>query len=162
MSSEEYDAALSSGNLPDIVATRNNLSTILENGVALDVDPYLEEYVPNFLKGAARLTYDVFKQLGNGEEGFYFFPARIGYNNVGFSIGTAYRGYVLRWDYYSELGYPPIHDEDDYVDVLMRMHANHPFTEKGYPTYLYGTFDMDGFETAFRTELNLDYRIRRE
>ena len=57
MSSEEYDAALSSGNLTDIVATRNNLSTILENGVALDVDPYLEEYVPNFLKGAARLTY---------------------------------------------------------------------------------------------------------
>ena len=64
MSSEEYDAALSSGNLPDIVATRNNLSTILENGVALDVDPYLEEYVPNFLQGAARLTYDVYKQLG--------------------------------------------------------------------------------------------------
>lgn len=157
LSSDDYAAGLSSGNLPDIVATSNNLSTILENGVALDVDPYLEEYVPNFLKGAARLTYDVFKQLGNGGKGFYFFPARIGYNNVGFSIGTAYRGYVLRWDYYSELGYPPIYDEDDYVDVLMRMHANHPFTEEGYPTYLYGTFDMDGFETAFRTELNLDY-----
>ena len=40
LSSDDYAAGLSSGNLPDIVATSNNLSTILENGVALDVDPY--------------------------------------------------------------------------------------------------------------------------
>ena len=155
--SDAYATALSSGNLPDIVATNNNLSTILESGAALNLDPYLEEYVPNFLQGAARLTYDVYKQLGDEGDGLYFFPARIGYNNVGFSIGSSYRGYVLRWDYYAELGYPPIHNEDEYLDVLMRMHANHPFTEEGYPTYLYGTFDMDGYETAFRAELNLDY-----
>ncbi|MBQ3268806.1 MAG: extracellular solute-binding protein [Clostridia bacterium] len=157
MQPDAYAAALANGNLPDIVSTNNNLSTIRESGVALDLDPYLEEYVPNFLQGAARQTYDVFKQLGNGEEGFYFFPARIGYNNVGFSIGSSYRGYILRWDYYAELGYPPIHNEDDYLDVLMRMHENHPFTEEGFPTYLYGTNDMDGYETAFRAELDLDY-----
>lgn len=28
--------------------------------MALDVDPYLEEYVPNFLQGAARRTYEVY------------------------------------------------------------------------------------------------------
>ena len=44
---EEYESRLASGDLPDIVATRNNLSKILENGVALDASPYLEEYVPN-------------------------------------------------------------------------------------------------------------------
>ena len=49
MTEEEYAAGLASGDLPDIVATQNDLSVILENGVALDVDPYLEEYVPNFL-----------------------------------------------------------------------------------------------------------------
>ena len=64
---EEYAAGLSSGDLPDIVTTRNNLSTILENGAALDVGPYLEEYVPNFLKGETRRTLDVFRQLGSDD-----------------------------------------------------------------------------------------------
>ena len=141
---DAYSEALASGNLPDIVSTDNNLSAIMENGVALDVEPYLAEYVPNFLIGPAGQTYSIYKQLLNDGEGFYFFPARIGYNNVGFSIGSAYRGYVVRWDYYKELGYPPIHSEDDYLNVLKQMYANHPFTEEGYPTYLYGTEKPDG------------------
>lgn len=155
---EEYDSALSSGNLPDLVATRNNLSTIMEYGAAFNADPFLEEYVPNFLQGEARMTYEVFKQLESGKnEGFYFFPARIGYNGVGFDNVTSSRGYILRWDYYKELGYPPINNEDDYLKVLQQMHVNHPFTEEGYPTYLYGTDSFSGYDTAFRSELSLDY-----
>ena len=157
MSPEEYAARLASGDLPDVVATNKNLSTILENGVALDADPYLEKYCPNLLRGETRLTYDVFKQLGNEGNGFYFFPAKIGYNGVGFSNTTTARGYVVRWDYYKELGYPPINNEDDYLKVLLQMHENHPFTEEGYPTYLYGTDNLSGYDTAFRAELSLDY-----
>ena len=157
LSDEEYAARLASGDLPDIVATSKNLSGILENGVALNVDPYLEEYCPNFLKGDMRLTYDVFKQLGNEGDGFYFFPAKIGYNGVGYDNETSTRGYIVRWDYYKELGYPPINNEDDYLNVLLQMHKNHPFTEDGYPTYLYGTDSFSGYDTAFRSELSLDY-----
>ena len=157
LTEDAYADGLASGNLPDIVSTDNNLASILENGVALDVEPYLEEYVPNFLRGDAKLTYSVYKQLLNKGEGFYFFPARIGYNNVGFSVGSAYRGYVVRWDYYKELGYPPVNNEDDYLNVLKRMHERHPFTEEGYPTYLYGTENPEGYETAFRSELSLNY-----
>ena len=156
---EEYASDMSSGNLPDIVATQNNLATILENGVALDAAPYLEEYAPNLLRGDVRLTCEVLKQFGNDGDGFYFFPARIGYNGVGFDKETSQRGYIVRWDYYSELGYPPINSEDDYLDVLMQMHANHPYTEEGYPTYLYGTSNFNGYETAFRAELSLDYWV---
>ena len=154
---DAYAAALASGNLPDIVATDNNLSAILENGVAMDVEPYMEEFVPNLLDGDAGVTYSVFKQLANEGEGFYFFPARIGYNNVGFGVGNAFRGYVIRWDYYKELGYPPVHNEDDYLNVLIQMHEKHPFTEEGYPTYLYGTDEPDGYETAFRAGVSLNY-----
>ena len=110
LSTEEYAAGLASGDLPDIVATDKNLSMILENGVALDADPYLEEYCPNFFRGDTRLTYDVFKQLGGEGSGFYFFPAKIGYNGVGYSNETSARGYVVRWDYYRELGYTPINN----------------------------------------------------
>ena len=154
---EAYAAGLSSGNLPDIVATKNNLATILENGVALNADPYLEEYVPNLLKGDARLAYDVFKQLGYQGEGFYFFPQKIGYNGIGYSNSPYNRGYIVRWDYYKELGYPPINNEDDYLDVLLQMYEKHPFTEEGYPTYLFGSTNFQGYATAFRSELSLDY-----
>ena len=157
LTAEAYATGLSSGNLPDIVATNNNLATILENGVALDADPYLEEYVPNLLKGDARLAYDVFKQLGYQGDGFYFFPQKIGYNGVGYGNGPYNRGYIVRWDYYKELGYPPINNEDDYLKVLMQMHANHPYTEEGYPTYLYGATNFKGYATAFRSEVSLDY-----
>ena len=157
MSPEGFAARLASGDLPDIVATDKNLSMILENGVALNADPYLEEYCPNFLKGDTRRTYDVFKQLGNQGDGFYFFPAKIGYNGVGYDNQTTARGYVVRWDYYKELGYPPINNEDDYLNVLLQMHRNHPFTEEGYPTYLYGTDNFSGYDTAIRAEQSLDY-----
>ncbi len=157
MSQEEYASRLASGNLPDIVATYNNLSTILENGVALNADPYLEKFVPNLLKGEARLSYDVFKQLGNEGDGFYFFPARIGYNGVGYSNEPGNRGFVVRGDYYKELGYPPSENEDDYLKVLMQMHENHPFTEEGYPTYPFGTDNFVGYTSAFWSRLSLDY-----
>lgn len=154
---ESYATMLSSGSLPDIVATNNNLATILDNGVALNAEPYLEEYAPNFLKGETRQAYDVFKQLLDEGDGFYFFPEKIGYNGVGYSNSPANRGYVVRWDYYKELGYPPINNEDDYLNVLQQMHANHPVTEDGYPTYLYGTNNFSGYTTAFRAEVSLDY-----
>ena len=159
MTPEEYASAMSNGSLPDIVATQNNLATILENGVALNAAPYLEEYAPNLLQGDVQLTCKVLSQLSGEGDGFYFFPAKIGYNGVGFDNETSQRGYIVRWDYYKELGYPPIRSEDDYLSVLMQMHANHPFTEEGYPTYLYGTSNFNGYETAFRYELSLDYWV---
>ncbi len=157
LTSEDYDAGLASSDLPDIVATNNNLATILDNGVALNVDPYLEEYIPNYLQGETRKAYDVFKALLDERGGFYFFPQKIGYNGVGYSKSPSNRGYVIRWDYYKELRYPPINNEDDYLSVLRQMHANHSFTEEGYPTYLYGTNNYSGYATAFRAEVSLDY-----
>ena len=159
MTPEEYAAGLSSGDLPDIVFTKNNLSTILENGVAMDVDPYLAEWCPNFLQGDMKLSYDVLKQLDGENDGFYFFPAKIGYNGVGYDNKMSQRGYIVRWDYYKELGYPPINSEDDYLYVLLQMHEKHPFTEEGYPTYLYGTNNFTGYDTSFRAELSLDYWV---
>ena len=157
MSQASYDFAMSSGNLPDIVTTDNNLSAIMEKGIALDLDPYLREYVPNFLEGDTKLAYDVYKKLLNKGEGFYFFPCRIGHNGTGFSNKSDKSGYVVRWDYYKELGYPPIHNDEDYLNVLLQMYERHPFTEEGYPTYLYGTDNLKGFDTAFRAGVDLDY-----
>ena len=96
MTPDEYASAMSSGSLPDIVATQNDLATILENGVALNAAPYLEEYAPNLLKGDVRLTVEVLRQFSDSEGGFFFFPAKIGYNGVGFDTATSQRGYIVR------------------------------------------------------------------
>ena len=157
LSEGRYEAGLASGDLPDIVATNNDLSGILEAGAAMNVEPYLEAYVPNFLAGTTRLSYDLIKQLTPGNDGFYFFPSRIGYTGLGYSNTFFTRGYCVRWDYYKELGCPPIHNEADYIDVLTRMQANHPLTEEGYPTYLFGTDNFKGYTVAFRTDYSLDY-----
>lgn len=159
LSPEDYTFALSTGDMPDIVITNNNLSEILENGLALNAEPYLKEYVPNFLQGEAGLTHDMLKRLMNGGEGFYFFPEQIGKNGAGYSNVPYNRGYIVRWDYYKELGYPPINNEDDYLNVLQQMHANHPFTEEGYPTYLFGFNNHSGYSTAFRSEVSLNYWV---
>ena len=37
------------------------------------------------------------------------------------------------------------------------MHEKHPYTEEGYPTYLFGSNNHAGYSTAFRAELSLDY-----
>ena len=157
LNEDSYSAAMASGDLPDIVATNNNLAEIMDTHLAMNLDPYLEEYVPNFLKGASRPAYDLFKKLINGGEGFYFFPCGIGYNGIGYYNTFYTRGYSLRWDYYKELGYPEINNEDDFLEVLKKMHENHPFTEEGYPTYLYGVDNLSGYDTAFRADLSLDY-----
>lgn len=157
LSKDQYQVGLASGELPDIVATNNDLSGILKAGAALNVEPYLEEYAPNFLKGATRLSHEVIRHLTPEDDGFYFFPSNIGYTGLGFSNTFYTRGYCLRWDYYKELGCPPINSEDDYLNVLVQMQANHPFTEEGYPTYLFGTDNFMGYVTAFRTEYSVDY-----
>lgn len=157
LSEGQYETALACGNLPDIVATNNDLSGILEASAAMNVEPYLEEYAPNFITGTPRLSYEVIRQLTSDDKGFYFFPSNIGYTGLGYSNTFFTRGYCVRWDYYKELGCPPINNEDDYLDVLMRMQANHPFTEEGWPTYLYGTDNFMGYVVAFRTEYSQDY-----
>ena len=74
LSEGQYETAIATGELPDIVATNNDLSGILEAGAALNVEPYLEEYASNFITGTLRLSYDVIKQLTSDDKGFYFLP----------------------------------------------------------------------------------------
>lgn len=154
---EEYTHAMNSGDMPDIMITNNNLSEIREKGLALNIDPYIKEYAPSLLQGNVGLAYRVLKQINHSKDVFMFIPEQIGINGPGYSSEPYNRGYIVRWDYYKELGYPPINNEDDYLHVLQKMHANHPFTEEGYPTYLYGFDNHSGYSTAFRAELSLDY-----
>jgi hypothetical protein len=157
VSPEEYASMMNSGSLPDILITGNNLAEIREKGLALNIEPYLEEYAPNLLQGNAGLACQVIRQINQDDDGFWFIPEQIGISGEKYRKQEYNRGYVVRWDYYKELGYPPISNEDDYLRVLKQMHENHPYTEEGYPTYLFGIDNHTGYATAFRAEVSLDY-----
>lgn len=156
LTSESYAAMLASGDLADIVLNAD-IDQIREAGLALNVEPYLEEYVPNALKGSAAPTFALFSELQTNGNGIFFLPCGIGYNGVGYANTFNNRGYTVRWDYYKELGCPKITNDDDYLQVLIQMQKNHPVTEDGYTTYLYGSSNFNGYDVAFHTDLSLDY-----
>ena len=86
---------------------------LYEKGILIDLTPYLEEYAPNLLQGEVGIAYRVFKEINREEDGFWFIPEQIGINGAGYHNQAYNRGFVVRWDYYKELGYPPINNEDD-------------------------------------------------
>ena len=154
---DSYAAAIASGDLCDIVHPKNDLSTILEANLALDCAPYLDNELSNLKKEPAWSSIQLLIDLQGDGEHLYFFPAGLGYNGEGYSSTFNTRGYVVRWDYYKELGCPQITNDDEYLDVLVQMWKNHPVNESGDPNYIYGTDNFKGYDVAFRTYLSLDY-----
>jgi hypothetical protein len=66
-----------------------------------------------------------------------------------------------RWDYYKEIGAPPINNDDDYIAVLKAMQAKHPTTKTGKKTYAiaveFNLGDMGGYRAATtRTDIALN------
>lgn len=131
-----------SGDLPDIVyfAKKEQANIVLENEMALNLKPLLEEYAPNMLLDMYAQRNELISELAGGEEkGLYFVPNSFGteYYNGGTALP---RGYTVRWDYYKEIGAPAIESDDDYIAALAAMVAAHPTTPDGKPVYAYGTY----------------------
>ena len=153
--SDPFAALLAGGDLPDIIIADSIMSNVLNNGLAQNIAPYLEQYAPNMVKGLAgeamQLSADL---MGDGEGGIYLIPPCLGIHNAStetaFTASELTRGYIVHWPYYKELGCPPINSEEDYLNVLLQMQANHPTTEDGSPTYLWGFLAEDvGYRGAF-------------
>ena len=135
LTSEEYATAMVSGDLPDIMITNNNLSEIREKGLAMNIDPYLEEYAPNLLQGEVGIAYRVFKEINREEDGFWFIPEQIGINGAGYHNQPYNRGFVVRWDYYKELGYTAFRAEVSLDYWAAFKYQNNIFTNEIFDGY---------------------------
>ena len=142
MDNEKFSLALAGGDLPDICSTRQQfLATIIDNKLALDVAPLLEEYAPNILLDYYTPSNELIKMLmGGPEHKQYFIAPAIGPENVN-AADYSSRGYIVRWDLYKQLGNPVINNDDDYLKVLKDMQALYPKTEDGLPVYGMGVWD---------------------
>lgn len=124
--------ALASGDLPDIMMV-NTASTVLDGGLAVALDDYLEEYGQNILKYETR--NNILRELvSNGDGKLYFHTPNTGEEGKTGYVST-WNGYLVRWDLYKELGAPAISSDDEYIEVLKQMVEMYPETETGDKVY---------------------------
>lgn len=158
-SMDNFSVMLADGNLPDIMLSRQQyLSNVLESGLALNITPYIDEYMPNLKNPLYASTLELQRAAFPGEEedGIYFLCPVVGLQYA--EGGTdQFRGYIVRWDYYKELGCPEIKNDEDYFNVLIQMQQNHPYTEDGKPTYAFGVANslknMGGYRASWLTDV---------
>lgn len=140
--SDKMGLMLASGDLPDIVAgDQPSLSEILKNKMALNLDPLLKDHAPNMLLDIYKTRNELLRTLmGGPEKALYFLAPGMGPEYAdGGKAGV--RGYNIRWDYYKEIGCPPIDNDADYLTALERIHKLHPLTANGEPVYGVGVYD---------------------
>ncbi len=71
---DQYNLMIASQDLPDIIfwdfsSTSTKLTGLLDNGSAIDMDPYIRQYAPNYLK--ALETDEVIKRQALNDDGKY-------------------------------------------------------------------------------------------
>ena len=133
---DKYALALASGELMDVMYTADStkIREIIDSKLALDIAPLAEQYCPNLLLDEYAQFVGLLKMLAGDGEKLYFLPEHVGKELPGGGVELA-RGYYLRWDWYKELGCPEINSNDDFIDVMEKMVANHPTTEDGKKVY---------------------------
>lgn len=152
---EQFDLALASGNATfDIVnCTKFKEPQVLNANMAVCLDDYMD-IAPNIAKFEDRNNL-VREFLSNGEGKLYFTRCQVGPEIAGTELWDAY---VVRWDWYKELGCPPINSDEDYFDVLQQMLDAHPTNDNGGPTYGLGQYVGTGLWSWYVSKnYNLGY-----
>ena len=160
----DYDSLavmLADGSFPDIMSARLEfLDSVLKSGYALNIEPYIDEYMPNMRNELYAQTNKLLQMLYPYEDGaIYFMCPAVGISESK-GLPNQYRGYIVRWDYYKEIGCPPIHTIEDYVDVLCQMLEKHPTDENGNANWAYGVNrslrDMGGYFSSFQKNIGVN------
>ena len=160
----DYDSLLvmlADGSFPDIMASRiEYLDSVLKSGYALNIEPYLDTHLTNMKSDMYAQTNELLQMLYPYEDGaIYFACPAVGISEYQ-GLPGQYRGYIVRWDYYKELGCPPINSIEDYIDVLCAMVDLHPTDEDGNPNWAYGVNkslrDMGGYFSSFQVDIGFN------
>ncbi|QLG38432.1 ABC transporter substrate-binding protein [Paenibacillus sp. FSL W7-1088] len=117
-----------SGEYPDIIYPKGNLSKLVDADAMLDLTDLIDKYAPNLKKiygdQMNRLKYSL------EDQSIYTIPTNMGVDNVAFD---ATGGFEIQQKVLKELGYPEVKTLEDYEKVLKEYYAKHP-TIDGQPT----------------------------
>lgn len=134
---DKMNLVLAGGDLPDLMMVNPvQAKQVLDGGLAVAMDDYLDEYGPNIKKYETR--NEIIRHfMSNGDGKLYFHTPNTGVENA--TGGTdLWNGYIVRWDLYKEIGAPEMKNDDDFIAVLKQMQELYPETEDGKPVYAMG------------------------
>ena len=144
-STERLNLMLAANNYPDVIVGLSDemANTFIEQGRAIELTPYLEEYGQDILA-----SYGDYIGLLKEEDGsLYKLSSSCG--NTTDMMGS---DFSLRWDWFEETGMAVPTSMEEYYEVVKAMVANHPTNDNGEKVYAFTAFTMEGKE-FYRTPL---------
>lgn len=134
---QSFELALASGDLPDMFCvSRDYVPALLDGNHVMALDDYLDS-VPNFVNASQIRMAAMREYFSKDDHKLYFWTPYVGMEAMGADL---WNGLTIRWDYYKELGYPEVKDEDEFLEVLRQAVEKHPETEDGKKVYGVATF----------------------
>ncbi len=137
----KFKVQMAGGDLPDIIQVDStNYKQMIDGNLLLPLDELVKTNGKDILTPTFKDGLDFSRKFwSNGTGKLYFIPSGhvgpIGFNQ---SLDV---GWSTRWDYYKELGYPKIRNEDDMLNVLEQMVKKHSTTSDGKPVYGVSTWN---------------------
>jgi len=139
------DTRMESGNLGDIIVfgSETDYLRAMKSGLLFDWEE--DDTLKN--EGAyinEHMIYDLEKNRGMSDDGKIY---GLGYDVAENSedIQSFFYTWDLRWDLYSQLGYPEVKNMKDYLEMLKKMKEICPTDDAGTPTYAVSLWpDWDG------------------
>ncbi|MDQ8736596.1 ABC transporter substrate-binding protein [Paenibacillus sp. LHD-38] len=127
-SSQKIALISASGDYPDLISPKGELSKLVEAGAMIDLTDLIEEHAPNLKK----LFGDQIKRLRYSKEdpSIYVIPT---YSAVGGGPFDAAGGFQLQHRVVKELGYPQIRTVKDFENAVKAYLEKHPTDENGNP-----------------------------
>lgn len=134
---QKFQVQLAGGDLPDIIQVKHvnttYLQQLIDGGNIIPLDDLVASNGPDIQGPLFKDSLEYSKSFwSNNTDQLYLIPVQVGTTGWGYEVGT---GFVTRWDYYKELGYPAVKSIDDMVNVLADMVALHPTTPDGKKVY---------------------------
>lgn len=136
-----FSSRFAAGKIGDIIITssyNNILQNMVDAGLVLDMSDYLSsDGVMEHFNSQINALNSTLKQ-----KGIYALPSQLTNSTATTPSEGDYPTYgaFLRWDYYSELGYPKISTLEDLLPIIAKMQENHPTSDSGKPTYGFSLF----------------------
>jgi ABC-type glycerol-3-phosphate transport system substrate-binding protein len=135
------DLAIAAGDLPDmiVVGGKSYVTSLLAGNLIQPMDDYLH-LAPNLVSSSSLRIAASRKYYSNDGKLYFITPQATAQGRQVVPPKSMWNGMTIRWDYYKELGYPEVKNEDDFLNVVASIVARHPTTPDGKKVYGVATF----------------------
>ena len=136
-----FESRFAAGNVGDIIicpAKGEYLQRLVDSGLIINMDTYIENSALYGRYSSSIVSLN--RELAS--DGIYAIPNALSSASP-YTSSESYAptyGTYLRWDYYSEMGYPQINTLEDLLPILADMQAAHPYSDSGAATYAFSLF----------------------